>query len=267
MESSKLPTDRYSIIFSYGTIPDSKDECAGTDISFGFKHGVEVRVTNRLEVPLTPDNLQSLSFSIPSLHIRLKGMIGNIGLFHYGNVEVYSLPPAPADKPDGDNETSLAPPLACFYLNEDVGEVMRADRDVTARLVTSECRQPEEITTDISPGQHSGSEDFYTCCSAGSSPATCSARWDSASGSTFHESPSLPGETPTSEGQRDELIYVSFKGKRYARVLSRLMCADGDVDGTWTVTDFTERGELVFSLRLDFIRPRPTIPRGMARSL
>ena len=179
-------------------------------------------------------------------------------------MEVNCLPPAQADKPDGGNETSLAPPLACCYLDEDVGGVMRADRDVTTRLVTSECRQPVEITTEKSPGhEHSGSEDFYTC-SAGSSPATCCARWDSASGSSFRESPSLPGATPTSEGQRDELIYVSFKGKRYARILSRRMCTDGDVDGTWTVTDFTERGELVFSLRLDFIRPRPTIRRWVA---
>lgn len=241
---------------------------SGRDIGFGNgKQRVKVRVTNRQQVPLTPDNLQSLSFSIPGLHTRLKVTVSDIGLFHFGNVQVYILPSAPPDKPGRNSEAPLPPSLATFYLSENVGEVACSEPDVATRFFSPghwSSGQFEQTPTDSSPRyEYSSSEDFYTCqTSPDSFPSTWSTRWDSAISSPLQDS-TTPCTTPTKEGQCDELISVDFKGRRFARLLSRIMCTDGDVDATWAVTDFTDCGELEFSLRLDFLRPRPSIPRWM----
>ncbi|XP_024236120.1 uncharacterized protein LOC112219145 [Oncorhynchus tshawytscha] len=283
--------DRYLMTLTYTTMLDSKDDSAGKDISFAWGKGVDVRVTNRLRVPLTPDNLQSLSFSIPGLHTRLNTTLEHVGLFHYGHLLVYNLPSVPADKPDKDSGVSLAPPLSCFYLGEDGGEVQGSARDdapagIVSNSVSPEgdcfysAVQPEDSPVIDSPDLRgsdkqslcSGSENFYTCPSAASLdsvPSPWSARWASAAMSPHYgsgSSPNLPSSTPTSEDHSDsnELLSVEFKGRRYVRVLSRIKPRmDEDVEASWTVTDFTKHGEPVFSLRLDFMRPRPPLPRWM----
>ncbi|KAJ8002867.1 hypothetical protein DPEC_G00163420 [Dallia pectoralis] len=289
MDSSTLFVDKYLMTVSYQTVVES----AGSVMSFARDKAVDVHVTNHLRERLTLDNLESLSFSIPGLHTRLKTTPENVVQFHYGHVLVYSLPPVPADenthKPE-DKEMSLTLSSCAFSSGvasgqtqglpgDDAPAEIISDSSMKDRSSSSLCQPKDFHLNDPSDSQGSEeqsscsvSEDYYTCSSAASLDsfsAPWSGRQGPAMGSPAGEPgspPNLRSAAPTGEDQRcsTERLTVDFKGKSYVRVLSRAKhTADNDCVASWMVTDFTMRGELVFSLQLDFMVPRPNLPRWM----
>lgn len=223
-------------------------------------------IENRLQDPLTPDNLESLSFSVPGLRLRLDNTVAGVTLVHSGHVQVSKLSSALVGTPDRDNERACVPPLACFPMSEDscqsvsTGAEDEARRAVSAPegCLFSNTPQGGAPSEDSPASTSTGSDDFYSCSSQDSFPSTHSTCWESAVCS-----PNLRGTTQTEGGHHDEVISVDFKGGRYIRVLSRVGATDFDVEATWIATDFTEHGELVFSVRLDLTQPHPLIPQWM----
>lgn len=63
-------------------------------------------------------------------------------------------------------------------------------------------------------------------------------------------------------------VRVEFKGEQYLRLQTPAAAAAGgeeeDVECSWVVTDVMEDdGQLVSSMRLDFLKPKPEVPRWM----
>ncbi|MGH0162364.1 UNVERIFIED_CONTAM: hypothetical protein FKN15_063461 [Acipenser sinensis] len=64
-------------------------------------------------------------------------------------------------------------------------------------------------------------------------------------------------------GDSDEWVSVEYQGRSFLRVFSPLRCPKGGaVLASWSITDYTEHGELVFSVRADFIRAAELEPQS-----
>lgn len=212
-------------------------------------------MTNRLQTPLTPDHLQSVSLSIPGLYARFHQFPADKGLYHCGQLQVYRLPSAASDGDSSELSDSLLPTPS--LINE--GE--KADDYVELQGGCGIMREVSPSADSEVHSQISDTDEFYTC----SSPDTTSS--EAADSDGFH---SACGDLPSlSHGwldkRGDEQVSVEFRGQRYLRLLSPVNSRDGDVEASWVVTDFIETGEeLVYSLCLDFIRPQPVVPHWMS---
>ncbi|XP_041966925.1 uncharacterized protein LOC121724424 [Alosa sapidissima] len=252
MNYSPWRADRYLMSFRFKTMLDSHHYCSalGKDISFGTgRHGVNVRVTNRVLTPLAPDHLQSVALSVPGLYARFQQYPTDRNLYHCGQLQIYRLPSATSEgdcrelsdslllkdgEPVGGSEEQQSGPGSLAEAN------LSADSDVHSQI--------------------SDADEFYTCSSPDTVPS------DTADSDGFHSaSGDLPSLSPRLSGKGgDEQVFVEFRGQRYLRLLTPAKGREGDVESSWVVTDFTEDGEeLVFSLCLDFIRPQPVVPRWM----
>ncbi|MGH0172159.1 UNVERIFIED_CONTAM: hypothetical protein FKN15_062589 [Acipenser sinensis] len=121
-------------------------------------------------------------------------------------------------------------------------------------------------------GDSSDTEEYFSCPSACSSPfPVCEAgreQWCSrTSPSPERESSSSAPREEEREGagvgDSDEWVSVEYQGRSFLRVFSPLRCPEGGaVLASWSITDYTEHGELVFSVRADFIRAAELEPQS-----
>lgn len=227
----------------------------GKDLSFGTgRHGVNVRVTNRLQTPLTPDHLQSVALSVPGLYARFQQFPADKDLYHCGQLRIYRLPSAASEGDSKELSDSLLPFPSLIHEVEEKGS--------SAELQSGSGYMREVIPSANwdAHSQISDADEFYTCSSSDSASS------EAADGNGFHSAcgdlPSLSHEWLGKKG--DEQVSVEFRGQRYLRLLTPIKGREGDVEASWVVTDFIETGEeLVYSLCLDFIRPRPVVPHWM----
>ncbi|RXM29109.1 hypothetical protein EOD39_9126 [Acipenser ruthenus] len=121
-------------------------------------------------------------------------------------------------------------------------------------------------------GDSSDTEEYFSCPSACSSPfPVCEAgreQWCSRTSPSpeRESSSSVPREEEregAGAGDSDEWVSVEYQGRSFLRVFSPLRCPEGGaVLASWSITDYTEHGELVFSVRADFIRAAELEPQS-----
>ncbi|KAL2093062.1 hypothetical protein ACEWY4_010374 [Coilia grayii] len=249
MSNLEWRPDRYLMSFRFKTILDLHHQSSGriTYTKGGTgRHGVNVHVSNRLLTPLSPDHLQSMALSIPGLFMRSQQYPASTGLFHCGQLQIYCLPNA-APEGHGRGREPGSPLLECSGLMD--GEVPILDF-----VMCSSFREATGLSNERDVQSQMSDAEYFSC----SSPDTASS--GTSDSDSFH---SAWGDL-SAAAEYSKWVCVEFKGQRYLRLQTPAKGEEADVESSWLVTDFTEAGgELVFSLRLDFIRPKPVVPRWM----
>ncbi|RXM34096.1 hypothetical protein EOD39_4998 [Acipenser ruthenus] len=260
----------------------------GSDISitsFGEQRLVtNVHVTNCLPGLLTADILQSLALSLPSLHRRLTGTTHANSLVNFGYLQVWPLPFSTHYRPSSQEEDACPTWSRSQSVSEDVEEVVTA-REVSEGIHASELLHSfsGEDTTFSHPSSawvetchtadskdqdgDSESEAYFTCSSPSSLGEDVSGEeeWSSMAASSPCSFLGPPEETTlsTASTDSDDCVSVEYQGRDFLRVFSPVSTAEGEENlASWCVTDYTEHGELVFSVRTDFIK---NLPRSVER--
>lgn len=183
---------------------------------------VATRLSNTEEKPLTKHNLQVLSMSIPELHQRVTGRPSPFA-FHTAYLQWDTLPKEP---------------LAL---------------------------QPSTPPKTSSPIQHAALAKALRCSlgkPAGPTPATPD-KEDLPSSSSQEDGATAPDWLKCDGSfipdiSNKEWTMVSFQNEDFMRCISPVVYTDdaGDIAGRCNMTDYTEYGQLVLSVDIDFLQER-----------
>lgn len=197
---------------------------------------VAIRLSNTEEKPLTKHNLQVLSLSIPDLHQRISGSPRPLA-FHKAYLSWEALPRVPlglrvSTPPRSSTPTQCTvPPKA-----------------VRRCLGMSAGSTPATPNNDVLPSSSSSSSPSSAQGESKAQPSD----WLKCDGSFI---PDLGNK---------EWTTVSFEKEDFVRCISPVPYTDtaGDIAGRCNIADYTEYGQLVFSVDVDFLQVRADVGGG-----
>ncbi|XP_062374540.1 uncharacterized protein LOC134062525 [Sardina pilchardus] len=193
---------------------------------------VSVRLSNTEEKPLTKHNLQVLSTSIPELHQRITGSTRPFS-YHKAYLQWDALP-RESPRPQTSTPPKASTPARCTIPPKSSTPIQCT---IPPKALRRSLRRPD-VTTHATPNKEA-QPSSTTWGNETSAPD-----WLKCDGSF------VPGL-----GNK-EWTTVSFQSEEFVRCVSPVAYTDSasDIAGRCNVADYTEYGQLVFSVDVDFLR-------------
>ncbi|KAG5267797.1 hypothetical protein AALO_G00225860 [Alosa alosa] len=193
---------------------------------------VAVRLSNTEEKPLTKHNLQVLSMSIPDLHQRITGSPQPF-TFHKAYLQ-WDAVPRTCPGPQTSTPPKSSSPTHCTIPSKSSTPVQCI---IPPKALRRSLGKPD-ITTHATPNK----EDQPSC--SVQENETTAPDWLKCDGSF------IPGLS------NKEWTTVSFENEEFVRCISPVAYTDNarDVAGRCNIADYTEYGQLVFSVDVDFLQ-------------
>ncbi|KAL2102628.1 hypothetical protein ACEWY4_001796 [Coilia grayii] len=236
MEETSCCRERYRMKFIFyidngSSSTTNSPETAAVASPRSKSYVVCVRLSNTEAKPLTKHNVQVLSLSIPDLHQRITGrprpFVFHKAYLHWEALSREPSAPAPNPSTPSGQLSSLVqwvlPPKAVRHHRESL-----ANR--TPPLPANPNKEEPPSSSSSSSKKSEAQPPDWLQCDGSFIPDVSIKEW----------------------------AMVSYQGEDFTRCISPLAYTDdaGDIAGRCNVTDYTEYGQLVFSVDVDFLRLR-----------